>query len=171
MQPQCNRRADQLRPLRRPSPAASIPAVPVPASPLAASCARAAEVSSGGFGSAQVDAIKAALQNQKFLWSMVEARHALGNRKRRAASFFPVRKQRARGNVAGARPDGTFAHSIEPSAWASRYASVLNWIQVERRSTNRNSELRARFEEDPIVRAMLQKFGGQISSVKRPGEE
>jgi len=34
-----------------------------------------------------------------------------------------------------------------------------------------NSELRARFEEDPIVRAMLEKFGGQISSVKRPGEE
>ena len=35
----------------------------------------------------------------------------------------------------------------------------------------RSSELRARFEEDPIVRAMLEKFGGQISNVKRPGEE
>lgn len=35
----------------------------------------------------------------------------------------------------------------------------------------RSAELRARFEEDPIVRAMLQKFGGRISSVKRPGEE
>jgi hypothetical protein len=35
----------------------------------------------------------------------------------------------------------------------------------------RTSELRARFEEDPIVRAMLEKFGGQISRVKRPGEE
>ena len=34
---------------------------------------------------------------------------------------------------------------------------------------NRNSDLRARFEEDPIVRAMLQKFGGQISGVKSPG--
>jgi hypothetical protein len=35
----------------------------------------------------------------------------------------------------------------------------------------RSSELRAQFEEDPIVRAMLEKFGGQISNVKRPGEE
>jgi len=33
------------------------------------------------------------------------------------------------------------------------------------------SELRARFEEDPIVRAMLERFGGRISKVKRPGEE
>ena len=38
-------------------------------------------------------------------------------------------------------------------------------------ATGRGSELRARFEEDPIVRAMLEKFGGQISNVKRPGEE
>jgi hypothetical protein len=35
----------------------------------------------------------------------------------------------------------------------------------------RGTELRARFEEDPIVRAMLEKFGGQISKIKRPGEE
>jgi hypothetical protein len=35
----------------------------------------------------------------------------------------------------------------------------------------RSSELRARFEQDPIVRAMLEKFGGQISRIKRPGEE
>jgi len=34
-----------------------------------------------------------------------------------------------------------------------------------------NSELRTRFEEDPIVRAMLEKFGGRISGVKSPGEE
>ena len=38
-------------------------------------------------------------------------------------------------------------------------------------AANRNSELRARFEEDPIVRAMLDRFGGQISKIKRPGEE
>jgi DNA polymerase-3 subunit gamma/tau len=34
-----------------------------------------------------------------------------------------------------------------------------------------SSELRARFEQDPIVRVMLEKFGGQISNVKRPGGE
>jgi len=40
-----------------------------------------------------------------------------------------------------------------------------------RAGLGRSSELRARFEQDPIVRAMLEKFGGQISRVKRPGEE
>jgi hypothetical protein len=38
-------------------------------------------------------------------------------------------------------------------------------------ATGAGSELRSRFEEDPIVRTMLEKFGGQISRVKRPGEE
>ena len=32
-------------------------------------------------------------------------------------------------------------------------------------------ELRAKFEQDPIVRAMMERFGGQISDVKRRSEE
>jgi hypothetical protein len=44
-------------------------------------------------------------------------------------------------------------------------------LESGRAAVPRSSELRARFEEDPIVRAMLEKFGGQISKVKRPGEE
>lgn len=32
-------------------------------------------------------------------------------------------------------------------------------------------ELRAKYEQDPMVRAMLERFGGQISDVKRRGEE
>jgi len=44
-------------------------------------------------------------------------------------------------------------------------------LEAGRAPVGRGSELRARFEEDPIVRAMLEKFGGQISNVKRPGEE
>jgi len=44
-------------------------------------------------------------------------------------------------------------------------------LESGRAGVGRGSELRARFEEDPIVRAMLVKFGGRISSVKRPGEE
>lgn len=44
-------------------------------------------------------------------------------------------------------------------------------LESGRVGATRGSELRARFEEDPIVRAMLEKFGGRISNVKRPGEE
>ena len=38
-------------------------------------------------------------------------------------------------------------------------------------SANGTRELRAKFEQDPIVRAMLERFGGQISDVKSRGEE
>ena len=38
-------------------------------------------------------------------------------------------------------------------------------------TTNGTRELRAKFEQDPIVRAMLERFGGKISDVKRRGEE
>jgi hypothetical protein len=44
-------------------------------------------------------------------------------------------------------------------------------LEAGRATAGRGAELRARFERDPIVRAMLEKFGGQISRVKRPGEE
>jgi hypothetical protein len=32
-------------------------------------------------------------------------------------------------------------------------------------------ELRAKFERDPMVRSLLQRFGGKISEVRRPQEE
>jgi hypothetical protein len=32
-------------------------------------------------------------------------------------------------------------------------------------------ELRAQFEQDPIVRAMLQRFGGRLSEIKRRQED
>ena len=35
----------------------------------------------------------------------------------------------------------------------------------------RGAELKARFEQDPIVRAMLERFGGRISEVKRGNED
>ena len=44
-------------------------------------------------------------------------------------------------------------------------------LESGRAASSPSTELRARFEQDPIVRAMLEKFGGQISKVKRPGEE
>jgi hypothetical protein len=39
------------------------------------------------------------------------------------------------------------------------------------RSSSGSRELRAKFEQDPIVRAMLERFGGQISDVKLRSED
>ena len=44
-------------------------------------------------------------------------------------------------------------------------------LETGRATMGRNSELRARFEEDPVVQAMLKRFGGRLSEVKRRSEE
>jgi len=124
-----------------------------------------------GIGSAQVEAIKAALQGQKFLWSMLDAvtRWEVENGELRL--FFPSESR-------------SLAEMLQARDPMERLRTVLNQVVGQplrvcvkldsSRATapaGRSSELRARFEEDPIVRAMLEKFGGQISNVKRPGEE
>jgi DNA polymerase-3 subunit gamma/tau len=141
---------------------------PVPASPPRI-VARAAEDVSNGLASAQVDAIKAALQGQKFLWSMVEhvSRWEIEGGELRL--FFPTESR-------------ALAEMLQARDAMERLRTVLNQVvgqplrvcvklESGRAATGRSSELRARFEEDPIVRAMLERFGGQISKVKRPGEE
>ena len=143
---------------------------PIPASPPRM-VARAAEDSTNGLASAQVEAIKAALQGQKFLWSMLDAvtRWEVENGELRL--FFPTESR-------------SLAEMLQSRDPMERLRTVLNQVvgqplrvcvklDSSRAATpaGRGSDLRARLEEDPIVRAMLEKFGGQISNVKRPGEE
>jgi DNA polymerase-3 subunit gamma/tau len=148
--------------------ASSAKHAPIPASPPRI-VARAAEDVSNGLASAQVDAIKAALQGQKFLWSMVEhaSRWEIENGELRL--FFPTESR-------------ALAEMLQARDAMERLRTVLNQVvgqplrvcvklETVRATTGRSSELRARFEEDPIVRAMLERFGGQISKVKRPVEE
>jgi DNA polymerase-3 subunit gamma/tau len=153
-----------------PAPSRSIEAeiAPVAASRVAT---LAAEVPTNGIGSAQVEAIKAALHGQKFLWSMLDAvtRWEVENGELRL--FFPSESR-------------SLAEMLQARDPMERLRTVLNQVVGQplrvcvkldssraAAPAGRSSELRARFEEDPIVRAMLEKFGGQISNVKRPGEE
>ena len=146
----------------------SVSAGPVPASPPRI-VARAAGEAAGGLASAQVEAIKAALQGQKFLWSMVEHATRWEIEGGELHLFFPTESR-------------SLAEMLQARDPMERLRTVLNQVvgrplrvcvklESGRASAVRGSELRARFEEDPIVRAMLEKFGGQISKVKRPGEE
>jgi len=147
-------------------------AMPAPSPAVASNAdARDAAVPTNGIGSAQVEAIKAALQGQKFLWSMLDAvtRWEVENGELRL--FFPSESR-------------SLAEILQARDPMERLRTVLNQVVGQplrvcvkldssrgAAPTGRSSELRARFEEDPIVRAMLEKFGGQISNVKRPGEE
>ncbi len=116
-----------------------------------------------------MEAIKSALQEQKFLWSMVEhvVRWEIDSSELRL--YFPTESR-------------VLAEMLQARDPMERLRTVLNQVvgkplrvcvklENVKAAANRSSELRARFEEDPIVRAMLDRFGGQISKIKRPGEE
>jgi DNA polymerase-3 subunit gamma/tau len=148
--------------------ASPISPTPIPASPPRI-IARATGDSRSGLAAAQVEAIKAALQGQKFLWSMVEHATRWEIEGGELHLFFPTESR-------------SLAEMLQARDPMERLRTVLNQVVGEplrvcvklesgRAPVARGSELRARFEEDPIVRAMLEKFGGQISKVKRPGEE
>jgi DNA polymerase-3 subunit gamma/tau len=151
-----------------PTRTASVSSTPIPASPPRI-VARAAGDPAGGLAAAQVEAIKAALQSQKFLWSMVEHATRWEIEGGELRLFFPTESR-------------SLAEMLQARDPMERLRTVLNQVVGEplrvcvklesgRAPVARGSELRTRFEEDPIVRAMLEKFGGQISKVKRPGEE
>jgi DNA polymerase III subunit gamma/tau len=143
-------------------------AAPAPAA-LPRVVARAAEELANGLASAQVDAIKAALQGQRFLWSMIEHATRWEIESGELRLFFPTESR-------------ALAEMLQARDPMERLRTVLNQVVGQplrvcvkldsvRAVSNRASELQARFEQDPIVRAMLEKFGGRISRVKRPGEE
>jgi DNA polymerase III subunit gamma/tau len=144
--------------------------VPIPASPPRI-VARAAEDPANGLAAVQVEAIKAALQGQRFLWSMVEhvTRWEIEGSELRL--FFPTESR-------------SLAEMLQARDPMERLRTVLNQVvgqplrvcvkldtSTKSVGVGNGSDLRSRFEEDPIVRTMLEKFGGQISKVKRPGEE
>ena len=150
------------------SPPAIRTATPVPASPPRI-IARAAEDAKNGLASAQVEAIKAAVKAQKFLWSMLEVATRWEIESGELRLFFPAESR-------------ALAEMLQARDPMERLRTVLNQVvgqplrvcvklEPGRASGSHASELRARFEEDPIVRAMLERFGGQISKIKRPGEE
>jgi DNA polymerase III subunit gamma/tau len=139
---------------------------PVPASPPRI-VARAAEDPASGLARAQLDAVRSALQNSRLLSSFLEQATRCETDAGEFRIFFATENR-------------TLTEML-PREAMERLRTVVHQVfgqplrvcvKLEPRgATARGGELRARFEEDPIVRAMLEKFGGQISRVKRPGEE
>jgi DNA polymerase III subunit gamma/tau len=140
---------------------------PVPASPPRI-VARAAETAAGGLGSAQLDAIKGVLQSSRLLSSFLE--HATRS-EIEAGEFrlFFLPENRTLTEMLPREAMERLRTAVQEVIGQPLRVCVK--LESGRAVMGRSSELRAKFEEDPIVRAMLEKFGGQISKVKRPGEE
>jgi DNA polymerase III subunit gamma/tau len=143
-------------------------AAPVPASAPRV-IAKAAESQFSGLAEAQFEALQGTLRNQKFLWSMVE--HA--SRWELAGSemnlYFPP-ESRALAEMLQARDPMEKLRTVLSQVMGQPLRVCVK-LDSSRGAAPRASELRARFEEDPIVRAMLERFGGTISDVKRRSED
>ena len=148
--------------------------VPIPAAPPSIVARAAGELN--GLEQAQVEAIKAAiLSQQKFLGELVEhaVRWELEGSEIRLV--FPT-ESKALAEMLQARDPMERLRTISSQVLGQ---PLRVCVKLEAQSTAsaagkglRNSpELRARFEQDPIVRAMLERFGGRISEVKRRSED
>jgi DNA polymerase-3 subunit gamma/tau len=146
-----------------------------PANQPSAAAARLEE-SSGGLAAAQVVAIKSAIASQqRFLAELVEhaSRWELDSGEVRL--YFPT-ERRALAELLQARESMEKLRTItsgvlgQPLRVCVRLEAAPVLLSTVRSGQNAR-ELRARFEQDPIVRAMLERFGGRIAEVKRRGEE
>jgi hypothetical protein len=137
--------------------------------------ARAADAA-GGLQAAQVESIKAAILDQeKFLAELIEHASRWEMSGGEVRLFFPT-ESRALAEMLQSRDPLERLRNI-----ASRILgqSVRVCVRLEAvpslgattGSPSGTHELRAKFEQDPIVRAMLERFGGHISDVKRRSEE
>jgi hypothetical protein len=134
-------------------------------------------VSAEGISNEQVVEIRAAIQSvQKFLGELIEHAHRweldgaelrlfFGADKRPFAEMIEGRDSLEKIRVASSKVLG---RSVRVCAKIETVAAAAASASHAAASTQ---ELRAQFERDPMVRSMLQRFGGKISEVRRGQEE
>jgi DNA polymerase-3 subunit gamma/tau len=175
----------QAAPAARPEIVAPVPAVreeayPGPAekevapAPAARPSVTMQSAAAGdGLVQAQVDSIKSAIVAQeKFLGELVGHASRWEMSGGEVRLFFPT-ESRALAEMLQARDPMERLRNVVSRILGHtvRVCVKLEAVPTGGTTSNGTRELRAKFEQDPIVRAMLERFGGQISDVKRRGEE
>jgi len=135
----------------------------------------AAQIS--GISEAQVAEIKQAMQaQQKFLGELIEqaTRWELDGAELRI--YFPPDKRSFAQMLEGREPlEKVRIASGKVLGRAVRVCAKLEAVAAAAASASRTGpatqELRAQFERDPMVKSMLQRFGGKIAEVKHRPEE
>jgi DNA polymerase-3 subunit gamma/tau len=135
-----------------------------------------ATASSDGLAAAQVTAIKSAIASQqRFLAELVEhaIRWELDGAEVRL--YFPT-ERRALAELLQARESMEKLRTITSSVLGQPLRVCVKLEAAPAllstvRAGQSTRELRARFEQDPIVRAMLERFGGRIAEVKPRDED
>jgi DNA polymerase-3 subunit gamma/tau len=131
---------------------------------------------SSGITDQQVAEIRRAIQSQqKFLGELLEHAHRWELEGAELRIYFPIEK-RPFAEMIEARDA---LEKIRAASGKALHRSVRVCAKIEAvaataanapRATSGTQELREKFERDPMVRSMLQRFGGKISEVKRREE-
>jgi len=122
-----------------------------------------------GISAEQVAEIKAGIQaQQKFLGELVDqsSRWELDGAELRIY-FSPEKRPFAEMLEGRDSLEKARAVSSKVLGRAVRVCAKLEGVAAAATASSGTQELRAQFERDPIVRSMLQRFGGKISEVKR----
>jgi DNA polymerase-3 subunit gamma/tau len=147
---------------------------PVPGAPPSM-IARTAEAGAG-IEAAQVDAIKAAILGQeKFLGELIEHASRWEMSGNEVRLVFPT-ESRALAEMLQSRDPMERLRNITSRILGQTVRvcvklEAVPGVGTATRPSAGTRELRAKFEQDPIVRAMLERFGGQISDVKQRSED
>jgi DNA polymerase III subunit gamma/tau len=159
-----------------PAPLPSAPvavAATAPSTEFKAPNGNTREVRVSGISQEQVADIKSAIQaQQKFLGELVE--HSSGWELEGAElriHFSPDKRAFAE-MIEGREPlEKIRAVSSNVLGRPVRVCARLDSVAAAAAAVGGTQELRARFERDPLVRSMLQRFGGKITEVRSPQEE
>lgn len=122
-----------------------------------------------GLAAAQVEAIKTAVQSRfRFLSSLIEPVTRWEVEGGEMRLYFPA-ESRALADMLQGREQMEQLRSITSQVLGQplRVCVRLESARAARAAEPTLTELRAQFEQDPIVREMLRRFGGMISDVKR----
>ena len=132
-------------------------------------------VSLTGLEAAKVDAIKAeSFAQAKFLGELLESAVRWEFEAGEVRLYFPTERRaladllQSRDHIEKLRTIASRVIGQPLRVCVKLEASSVLASKV--RAGDSGRELRARFEQDPIVRAMLERFGGRISEVKRRDE-
>jgi DNA polymerase-3 subunit gamma/tau len=166
--------APALEPAEK-SEQAGVPVPQVAAAPAAKENLR--EVAASGLDAAQVAEIKAGIQaQQKFIGELLEhsSRWELDGAELRI--YFPAEKSTFAGLIEGRDTlEKIRGVSGKVLGRAVRVCAKLETGAAKdanaSRAASSTQEIRSQFENDPMVKSMLQRFGGRISEVRRQGEE
>jgi DNA polymerase-3 subunit gamma/tau len=155
-----------------PLPARVEVAIPAATSQMAT---RMTSGASNSLSGEQVEQIKSLLQGQKFLLSMLDAVTSWETENGELRLYFHADNRSLSEMMQSREPMERLRTTLNQVLGQSLRVCVKldssRGAAPAARTSEQGSELRARFEQDPIVRVMLEKFGGQISNVKRPGGE